>query len=76
MIASYPLEAAEFAVSRGVEEEPAFAWWVKDTLKTRKRIIDKVKSRYWKQTQKFGIKMPETVEEAFILDEQNGNNLW
>ena len=76
IMASNPLEVAEFAVSRGLEEVPAFAWWVEHTLSTRKRIIDKVKTRYWKQEFKFGIRLPKSVEEALRFDQENGNDLW
>ena len=76
MIVSHLLETAEFAISRDIQDEPAFVWWVENTIKTRKRIIDKVKSRYWKQTHKFGIEVPKSVEEAFILDQKNGNDYW
>jgi hypothetical protein len=43
--ASNPVEVAEYAVANKIlVEEPAFAWWVKDVLRRRKRIISKVKS--------------------------------
>ena len=28
---SYPIEMAEFAASSGIDDEPAFAWWVPHT---------------------------------------------
>ena len=73
---SNPLETAEFAIASNIHEEPAFAWWVNDVLKTRERIINKVKSRYWKQTHKFGIRVPKSVREALDIDERNGNDFW
>jgi hypothetical protein len=76
MKSSNPLETAEFVVARGLQDEPAFSWWINDVLSTRKRIIEKVKSRYWKTTHKFGIKIPKTVEEAFRFDEENNNTFW
>lgn len=30
---SYPIQVAEFALSRGLGDLPAFQWWVKDTFK-------------------------------------------
>jgi hypothetical protein len=36
---SNPIAVAEYAVSRGIEDEPAFAWWVPYTLKKQARII-------------------------------------
>ena len=56
--------------------EPAFAWWVPYMLKKRNRIIAKVKSKYWIQTHKFGVRTLKSVQEAKELDHQNGNNLW
>ena len=45
-------------------------------LKKRNIIISKVKTKYWKRTHKFGIRIPKSVQEAKLLDEQNGNTLW
>ena len=50
---SNPVEVAECAVARGIDEEPAFVWWVPCTLKRRERIIKAVNSRYLKRTHKF-----------------------
>ena len=33
---SHPVETAEFAKSRGIDDESAFAWWVPHTLKEEK----------------------------------------
>jgi hypothetical protein len=57
MKASHPIEVAEYAKANKLDNEPAFAWWVNDALRTRNRIISKVKSRYWKITHKFGIEL-------------------
>ena len=61
---SNPLELAEYALANRNQEEPAFKWWVSETLRTLNRIIGKVKSRYWKTTHKFGVKLPHLVKEA------------
>ena len=42
---SYPIETAEYAISRGTDDEPAFLWWVGPTLKRRKAIITALKTR-------------------------------
>ena len=73
---SHPIEVAEFALAKRIADEPAFAWWVRGTLKTRNRIVNKVKSRYWKQTHKFGIRLPKTVKEALEIDKENKNTFW
>ena len=36
-----PIELAEYALASGIDEEPAFAWWVPYTPKKRDRIIRK-----------------------------------
>ena len=73
---SYPIQVAEYAQSKGIAEEPAFAWWTPYVLRRRDRIIASVKKRYHKRTHKFGIEIPKTVERALQIDKENGNNLW
>ena len=73
---SYPVQVAEYAVANNIEDKPALAWWSKDVLRKRNRIVSKVKSRYWKTTHKFGIKLPKTVTGAFELDSLNTNDFW
>jgi hypothetical protein len=52
-------------------EEPVFK-----VIRQRNRIISKVKSRYWKTTQKFGIRLPKTIEEALAIDAASDTDLW
>ena len=33
---SYPLELSEYAIAQGINETPAFAWWVPFVLRKRK----------------------------------------
>jgi len=73
---SNPVEVAEYAVANRIDDQPAFNWWVRDTLRRRDRIISKVKSRYWKTTHKFGIRLPHSVEEAYRIDRETGTNFW
>ncbi len=71
-----PVELAEYAVANNLEHEPAFHWWVNDTLRKRERIISKVKAKYWRTTHKFGIEVPKTAEEAYAIDQKTGTSLW
>ena len=71
-----PIEVAEFAKSRGIDDEPAFQWWVPYTLRQRDRIIATVTSRTRRTTHKYGIEIPLTLEQARKLDAINGDNLW
>jgi hypothetical protein len=76
---SHPIEIAEYAVTKGINLEPAFNWWVPHVLKKRDRIISLVHkwtTHYLKRTLKFGIEVPKTVKEALALDRKNGNTLW
>ena len=73
---SYPVEVAEFAKARGIDSEPAFAWWVPNTIRRRNAILSAVKARFRKKTHKYGIEIPTSVEHARKLDEENGNTLW
>ena len=52
---SYPVELAVYAKENSLEDEPAFAWWISYFLKKQKRILQKVKSKYWARTHKYGI---------------------
>ena len=73
---SNPVEVAEFAVSRNIDREPAFCWWVPYTLRRRDRIIASVRARVRKMSHKYGIEVPNNVAEALRIDERNGNHFW
>jgi hypothetical protein len=72
----FPVQAAEYAVAKGLQEHPAFNWWVKPTLKRKERIIKAVKTRYLKKTHKYGLRLPKTVQEAYDIDKETGTDLW
>ncbi len=59
-----------------MEDKPAFAWWVPYVLRKQRRILQKVKSKYWSQTHKYGICIPKNIKEAMKIDNENGNKLW
>jgi hypothetical protein len=73
---SHSVEVAEFAKARGIEDEPAFAWWVPYMLKKRDVIISSVKHRARKTSHKYGIEIPTSVEHAYEIDRKNGNTFW
>ena len=39
-------------------------------------IIAKLKSKYWQRSNKYGIRIPKTVEEALQIDKDEGSTLW
>ena len=55
---SYPVDVAEFAKSRSLVPDPAFAWWVPHTIRRRNAILSVVKARFKKKTHKYGIEIP------------------
>ena len=73
---SHPMETAEFAKSRGIDDESAFSWWVPHILKKRNAIISAMKMRIRKTTHKYGIEIPTSVDHAMEIDRKNGNTMW
>jgi hypothetical protein len=73
---SYPVQVAEYAVANKIAGQPAFAWWVPYVLRKREQIIQKVKSRYWKRTQKYGVELPKSVKQALAIDRSTGTSFW
>jgi hypothetical protein len=73
---SYPIKVAEFAISRDILDEAAFAWWVPYVLVKRNRIISAVNRHYQKRTHKYGIEIPKSFDDCVHLDHENGNTLW
>ena len=73
---SNPIEVAEFAKARGIDEEPAFNWWIPYTLRRRDRIISAVNKRVKRMSHKYGVEVPTSIEHAYRIDKANGNHLW
>jgi hypothetical protein len=73
---SNPVGVAEFAKAKGIDDEPAFAWWFQYTLRNRDILICKIKARAKKMTHTFGIEIPNNVNHALKLDQENGNTFW
>jgi hypothetical protein len=73
---SHPVEVAEYAKARGIDDEPAFAWWVPYTLRKRDVILASVKLRVRKTTHKYGIEIPTSVAHAIGIDRKNGDRFW
>jgi hypothetical protein len=73
---SYPVQLAQYVIQNNLQDEPAFHWWVKMTLKKRESFIKATKSRYAKRTYKFGIRVPKTVEEALAIDKATNTTFW
>lgn len=72
----YPLQLAEYAIANKIADSPQFRWWVPTVIRKRDRVIQKTKTKYWRTTHKFGIRVPKSVDEAIEIDKANGNTLW
>ena len=73
---SNPVDVAEYATSRGIQEEPAFTWWVPYNLRKRDVIVSAVSLRVRKCSHKYGIETPTSIAHAKRIDLKNGNNFW
>ena len=73
---SNPIQIAEYVMSRKINNDPAFAWWVPYTLRKRDVMVSSIDSRIKKRTHKYGIEIPTSHKEAIRLDTLNGNKLW
>jgi len=73
---SFPIQLAEYAIRSGINEEPSFAWRVRQTLKHRKSFLSSLQARYAKRTHKFGIRVPASVEEAFQINKETNTSIW
>jgi hypothetical protein len=73
---SYPVDLAVYANENLLADKPAFAWWTPNVLRKQKRILQKVKSKYWARTHKYSIRSPKSIQEAIDIDKENGNILW
>jgi hypothetical protein len=73
---AFPIQVAEYSISRGIQDRLAFRWWVPSTLKRRERIVKAMKSRYVKKTHKYGIRLPKTTEEAYQIDHKTNTDYW
>ena len=73
---SNPVEVAEFAVARGINEETAFAWWAPFTLRSRNHIISSVAAGIRQISHKYGVEIPRSIKESFDIDAKNGNTFW
>ena len=72
---SNPIETAEFVVSRFIQDELTFAWWVTHVLLKRTTIIKQVHARTSKRGTKFGIIAPNDITHARQLNKENRNDL-
>lgn len=47
---SFPVQLAEYVIHNNLQNENAFKWWIKPTLKHREKFLKATKTRYAKRT--------------------------
>ena len=57
-----------YSVSNKIDDEPDFASWIHYVFKKRDIIVSKAKTKYWRTTHKYGLRLPKTAVEALELD--------
>ena len=72
----YLIETAQYAVLNQLQDEPAFTWCVPYVNRKKKRIVGKLKSKYWERTHKYGVKIPKSVKEVYAIDSENRDTMW
>ena len=70
---SNPVDVARYARKVGIDQEPAFKWWIPYNTKKAAAIEKAVISRLRASKTRFGIKIPDSVEECKAFDTENGN---
>ena len=73
---SNPVQIADYCINNKIDDEPALAWWVPHTVNKRAQIISAVNQRTKKTTHKYGVRVPNSVQDAYKMDEQNNNSVW
>ena len=71
----YPIKLEEYAIMASISHDPEFACWVSYTIRKRNCIILKLKAKYWKKKNKYGLEIPKSIAEAIRIDKENGNSL-
>eukprot|EP00957_Ditylum_brightwellii_P008681 658902-Ditylum_brightwellii.AAC.1 len=74
--AANSVELTEYTVVNCLADKPAFKWWVLHAISKRNLVINKVKSKYWRISHKFGIRLPKTVDEVLQIDRETGADHW
>lgn len=69
---SNPIEVAEYVVANGIQDVPAFVWWVPYTQKHYKRISVLTAQK----SHKFGIEVSTTLKWALEIDHITGTDYW
>ena len=69
------MQLSEYIVLNQITDKPVFAWWKKESIQKKDKIISKTAIKYWKKTHKYGMGIPYNVKEAIEIDKENGDKL-
>ena len=72
---SCPVHMYKYAEHFCIEGDPEFACWIWHVLAKRNHIIGNMNSKYCVQTNKVGVNIPKSVQEAKEFDKDNSNNI-
>ena len=72
---SNPVQVSEYAITNKIAGKTAFSWWVRHVFRRRDRIMNKLKSRYWRKPHKFGIELPKSVKASMDIDHNTRTDL-
>jgi hypothetical protein len=72
----YPVQVADYAVAHGIDNLLGFCWWILQVMKRKQSMISTIKTRFKKKNHKYGIQVPHTIEEAYLIDKETGTDYW
>jgi hypothetical protein len=71
-----PTQVTDFTISQKIEDLSDFRWWVPQIIKRCECIISAIITRFKKKTHKYGIQVPQSIEEAYAIDKETGTDYW
>ena len=71
-----PVYFSDYATSRRIDKDPAFAWCVPYTLSKLGALVPAVSSQVQKFLQKYRIDIPTLISHSKVLDKKNGKCYW
>ena len=72
----YLMQVAKYSKGNDLLSEKLYPLCFPTFLRQCTSIIPQVKSIYWKQTYKYGVRVLNSVEEAVCINKNSGNTIW
>ena len=70
------MQVAKYSKGNDLLSETLYPLCFPTCLRQCTIIIPQVKSIYWKQTYKYGVRVLNSVEEAVCINKNSGNTIW